>query len=114
MIVRSSTGIIAESMRIFLQGAPANLDPGIIYDDIKTVEGIDDVHGLHIWSVSSREVFLSCHICLKDDAAGKGDDIIRAVNSLLEDKHGIHHTALQVETTQLCSTGRGDCCNRKG
>lgn len=113
MMIWSSLGIISESLRIFLQGAPQNIDPEMVYNDILSLEGIEGIHGLHIWSVSSSEVFLSCHICLKQSNHKSSDGIIREVNSLLEKKYCISHTTLQIENTLLCRTENGDCCNRR-
>ncbi len=110
MIGGSSLGIIRESMRIFLQGTPSHIDTDEVYRDIAGIDRVKSVHGLHIWSISSTEVFLSCHICL-DVAGGEidSDKIIQRVNNLLEEKYNIHHTTVQVENTQICSSS-GTCC----
>ena len=114
MMAWSSLDIISESLRIFLQGAPEEIDPQMVYNDIMSLEGVESIHGLHIWSVSSAEIFLSCHICLNQNNHTSSDGIIRDANSLLEKKYNIYHTTLQIESTLLCRTENGDCCNRKG
>lgn len=113
MMVWSSIGIITESLRIILQGAPADVDPEMVYTDISRVEGVESIHGLHIWSVSSSEIFLSCHICMKQNTGSDSDSVIRGVNAMLDEKYGISHTTIQIETTLLCRTENGDCCNRR-
>lgn len=111
MIVWSSMNIIRESMGIFLQGAPRGIDPDAVYNEILGTEGVQSVHGLHIWSISSSEVFLSCHICVGELTAGTDtDSVIGRVNAVLEDRFGIRHTAVQVEINALCSLEGGDCC----
>ncbi len=111
MIGVSSVGIIAEAMRIFLQGTPSGIDPEEVEKGIRSVEGVGGVHGLHIWSISTSEVFLSCHICTAETPAPvSSDDIIRRVNEMLEQRFAITHTALQVENTNLCSFDSGKCC----
>jgi cobalt-zinc-cadmium efflux system protein len=110
MIAGSSIAIIRESMRIFLQGTPAHINTNEVYDDISRVKNVGSVHGLHIWSINSSEVFLSCHICVSDEEVETDTDaIIREVNSMLENKYGIRHTTLQVENMKLCSIA-GECC----
>ncbi|OHD65909.1 MAG: hypothetical protein A2176_03645 [Spirochaetes bacterium RBG_13_51_14] len=110
MIAGSSLSIIRDSARIFLQGAPFHIDTDEVYRDISRIENVGSVHGLHIWSINSTEVFLSCHICVSGPAGGSNtDDIIRKVNSMLEDTYDIRHTTLQVENAQLCSDA-GTCC----
>jgi len=116
MMVWSSMGIVRESLRIFMQGAPAHINPDEVYRSMLAIKDVGSIHGLHIWSVSSAEVFLSCHICLIDKGTGfpDGDDVIRKVNAMLGDVYGINHTALQIETSLICGIGGGSCCNRGG
>jgi len=107
MIAAGATGIIRDAARIFLQGTPPHIDPAEVLRDIASTRGAESVHGLHIWSINSSEVFLSCHIC----ASGADTDrLIRSVNRMLEDRYGIRHTAIQVETQQICSFEGDNCC----
>lgn len=110
MIIWSAMSILRESLRIFLQGVPGHLDSDEIYDEILKVEGVDSVHGLHIWSINSREVFLSCHIRMDDSYAGMSDSVIKNVNDMLNSTFGIDHTALQIEAGDFCGGGTGECC----
>lgn len=111
MIVWSSMEIIREALGIFLQGTPRGIDPDEVYKAILAVENVQSVHGLHIWSISSSEVFLSCHICVGGLAEGADTDkIIGRVNAALEEQFGIGHTAVQVEINTLCSLDEGNCC----
>ncbi len=110
MIAWSSVSILRDALRIFLQVTPAHIDAGSVYRDLTEVPGVGSVHGLHIWSISSSEVFLSCHICASGETAGiDSDSIIRRVNTMLEENYGIRHTTLQVEITLICE-GDGACC----
>ncbi|MDH7553710.1 MAG: cation diffusion facilitator family transporter [Spirochaetota bacterium] len=111
MIVASSLDIIKSSFRIFLQGVPTRIDFDEVYNSILTVPHVDTVHGLHIWSVDSNEVFLSCHVCISGgDSSLNTDSIIKAINGMLEEKFGITHTTLQIEHTNLCTLEGGSCC----
>ncbi|TAL38081.1 MAG: cation transporter [Spirochaetes bacterium] len=110
MIVWSSMEIVRESLRIFLQGTPGHLDPDEIYREMMRIPGITGIHGLHIWSVSSSEVFLSCHICLGGEGEPDTDEAIRAVNDMLRERFGITHSAVQVEKVRICSNDGGVCC----
>jgi cobalt-zinc-cadmium efflux system protein len=111
MIVWSSLDVLKESLRIFLQGTPKGIDADEVYRAILAIDGVRTVHGLHIWSVSSTEIFLSCHICIDGDPENiNTDTIIRGVNSMLELTFGISHTTLQIENTELCTIGNDLCC----
>jgi cobalt-zinc-cadmium efflux system protein len=110
MIVWSSMDIIRESLRIFLQGTPDHIKPDAIHERIMGIPGVDGVHGLHVWSVSSSEVFLSCHVCLGGNDGTDADALIRAVNEMLAAEFGITHTTIQVERRLICDVGNGTCC----
>lgn len=111
MIVWSSLDVLKESLRIFLQGTPRGIDADEVYRAILATDGVRTVHGLHIWSVSSTEIFLSCHICVDGEPENiNTDTIIRDVNAMLEHDFEIAHTALQIENTDLCVLNEGACC----
>ena len=110
MILWSSVGVLRTAMRVLLQIAPPTVDPEAVHAAILALEPICDVHGLHIWSVDSREVFLSSHVRVRDPGVDV-NAVIRQVNALLEDRFGIRHTTLQVETDRLCTPeDHGTCC----
>lgn len=110
MMAASSLSIIRDSFRIFLQGAPAGINPDEVYADISQVENVRSVHGLHIWSINSAETFLSCHIIAAETPGGcDTDSIIKSVNAMLEKRYGINHTTIQIENSRICSE-TGACC----
>lgn len=110
MMVWSSVSIISEAVRIFLQAAPGSVDPQEVRGAILSLSEVEDVHGLHIWSVSSNEVFLSCHVCTRDPSLDTSQAIL-SINRLLAERFGIEHSAIQVETSPICSgDGNGNCC----
>ncbi len=114
MIAYSSLGIIREAVRIFMQGTPKGLSTEELHREIEGIRGVGNVHGLHVWSVSSTEVFLSCHICLDAAVEGiEGDGIITTVNGMLAERFGITHTTIQVEKEPICGvSGEPDTCCR--
>ncbi len=111
MIIWSAMSILKESFRIFLQGVPGHLDSDEIYREILSVEGVESIHGLHVWSINSREVFLSCHIRMEEYFSGISDSVIQGVNDMLLHRFGIGHTTIQVEVGDFCGGHRGECCN---
>ena len=111
MIIWSSFGILRESLRIFLQGVPGHIDSAEVYDAILAVNGVESLHGLHIWSINSKEIFLSCHVCLYTDSESSSDGIIMEINSMLNERFRIEHTTIQVELSAFCGGLTGDCCS---
>ena len=110
MIIWSSFGILAESLRIFLQGVPGHIDSTEVYKAITEVERVVSLHGLHIWSINSKEIFLSCHICIDSDSGNFSDKVIMEINSMLAGMFKIEHTTIQVELSDFCGVQEGDCC----
>jgi len=103
MVLWSGLGVIKRTIHIFMQGVPEGLEFDKILEDILKVPGISSVHGLHIWSIDSSDVFLSCHVCTAEsDGKGDTDRVIKNINEVLQQKHGIHHTVIQAETQNLC------------
>jgi len=111
MVLWSGLGVIKRTIHIFMQGVPEGLEFDRILQDILGVPGVNSVHGLHIWSIDSSDVFLSCHICM-DESDGKKDTdrIIQNINEMLQQNHSIHHTVIQAETRNLC--GMDVLCNK--
>ncbi len=97
MIIWSSIGVLKEATMIFLEAVPR----GIEYDKVKATimahPRVDDVHDLHIWSLSTENIILSCHICLDKADYEDGPDIIKEISAELHDKFGIGHSTIQPE-----------------
>ncbi|MDD3731038.1 MAG: cation diffusion facilitator family transporter [candidate division Zixibacteria bacterium] len=98
MILWSSYGVIKEAVLIFLEAVPERLDFDQVHRAILGVEKVREVHDLHIWSLSSNEIALSCHVCVNEDDYAAGQAIVGAVNSLLSRRFGIRHSTIQVGT----------------
>lgn len=103
MVLWSGLGLIKRTIHILMQGVPEHLEFDKILQDILHVPGVSSVHGLHIWSIDSSDVFLSCHVC-KEEGNGRADTdrVIKDINEVLQQKHGIHHTVIQAENQNLC------------
>lgn len=110
MIIWSSLGIIKESFRIFLQGVPVHIDISDVYRQITEVPGVVSIHGLHVWSISSQEVFLSCHVRVEPCGEKGPDEFLQRINAVLEKEFGINHTTIQIEFGDFCGVN-GNCCS---
>lgn len=111
MIIWSSLGILKESLRIFLQGVPGHIDSEEVYNAILAVNRVMSIHGLHIWSINSKETFLSCHVCMDASSGSLSDEIIKEINLMLNEKFIIEHTTIQVELSDFCGGHGGECCS---
>jgi cobalt-zinc-cadmium efflux system protein len=92
--------LLAASGRILLQFAPEGFDAGAVRDAILSVDGVLDVHDVHVWSLDGRISVFTAHVVA---ASGRADvEVRRAVETLLCHRFGIEHTTLQVEAPGAC------------
>jgi len=106
LIVWSSFGIIRETLNILLEGTPTGIELEHIAEAIEDVEGVNDVHDLHVWTIGSGVHALSCHIAIPDIPPSQSERIIREVNQALASKFNIQHTTIQFEHA-VCEVAHG-------
>lgn len=83
------------SMNILLEGVPDGLDIAQIRRSMIAIEGIFDVHDLHVWGISSHTIILTAHLVVESNASH--EELISVLNQLLKTKFNITHTTLQFE-----------------
>jgi len=95
LMVRSSWSLLRESGRIFLEAAPAGLDPDAVARALVEDRDVVEVHDLHVWTVTSGFPALAAHVLV---APGVDcHDARRRLQRLLEERFHLHHTTLQVD-----------------
>ena len=95
LILASSWSIVRDSVAILLETAPAGIDPREVGRRMAGVEGVVEVHDLHIWTITSGFPALSAHVLVRrdDDCHARR----RELEQLLEREFDLEHTTLQVE-----------------
>jgi cobalt-zinc-cadmium efflux system protein len=96
--------LLREAGHILLEGVPARLDLNQVLARMLTVEGVNDVHHLHVWSICSHITALSAHIDVTPAHRGRQGEIVGALEHLLADDFHITHTTLQADCAN-CLTG---------
>jgi cobalt-zinc-cadmium efflux system protein len=97
LILWSSFGIIRETLNILLEGTPKGVSMERLAEAMKQVDGVHDVHDLHVWSIGSEMHALSCHIAIADIPLSASEGILREVKECLASRFRIHHTTIQFE-----------------
>jgi cobalt-zinc-cadmium efflux system protein len=95
LMLVTAWGLLRDSGRILLEGAPAGMDPEAIGRALASHPGVNEVHDLHVWEVTSDFPALAAHVLV-----APGDDchrIRRELQAELADRFGIRHTTLQVD-----------------
>ena len=106
LILWSSFGILRETMNILLEGTPRGMKLDTISAAICKVEGVNDVHDLHVWSIGSESHALSCHISIADIPPSVSERILRDVKEVLHHCFRITHTTIQFEHVE-CEVAHG-------
>jgi cobalt-zinc-cadmium efflux system protein len=106
LILWSSFGIVRETMNILLEGTPRGMQLEKISSAIREVEGVNEVHDLHVWSIGSETHALSCHISIADIPPSISDRILRDVKDRLHHGFRITHTTIQFEHA-ICEVAHG-------
>jgi cobalt-zinc-cadmium efflux system protein len=97
LILASSYGVLNESATVLLEGTPAGTDMPAVIAAIRAVDGVLDVHDLHVWMVGPGVVACSCHIVVAEQSVREGQQVLRAVVQDIEHRFRITHTTVQVE-----------------
>jgi cobalt-zinc-cadmium efflux system protein len=95
VMLYAAYGLLKESGRVFMEAAPAGLDPDEIGNVLAAQPGVVEVHDLHVWEVTSGFPALSAHVVVR--AGDDCHDRRRQLQRLLEDRFGVRHTTLQVD-----------------
>jgi cobalt-zinc-cadmium efflux system protein len=95
-IIYTAWDIIRESLNILLEGLPRGLELSNVTEAMGQIEGVLDVHDLHIWSLGSSTHALSSHVLIEDMPPSASERILKRINEVLCD-FNIHHTTIQFE-----------------
>jgi cobalt-zinc-cadmium efflux system protein len=95
IIFTGGAKIIRESYLILMEAVPDQFDLDQIRKDIHQIEGVEDVHDMHLWAVSTDHYSLTAHVFINEHI--QPFCVILAINEMLNEKHGIKHATIQVE-----------------
>jgi cobalt-zinc-cadmium efflux system protein len=110
LILWSGWDIILEAVNILLEGLPRGITREDVCGAITGVDGVIDVHDLHVWSLSSSSHALSCHTVIADLPPSESDVILRRINEILQQRFHIDHTTIQFEHIR-CEGAEEICAN---
>ncbi len=108
LILWSAWGIIGESLNILLEGAPRGVELRSVQEALRSIDGVSDVHDLHIWSLSSDAHALSCHAVIADMPPSESQAILAKINRVLAKQFLIRHATVQFESSE-CKSAHEIC-----
>ena len=95
VILVGTWGLLRRSVNMALDRVPEHIPPADVVAALEELPGVTRVHDLHIWSLSTTDVALTCHLVMP--AGCPGDAFLRGVSDLLHDRFAIGHSTIQVE-----------------
>lgn len=102
VILWGSVGLLRESVGMSLMGVPSGIYLDEVEAELGRLAGVETVHDLHIWPLSTTETALTAHLVAPDVAST--DALLEAARKMLHDRFGIEHCTIQVERTHLEDT----------
>jgi cobalt-zinc-cadmium efflux system protein len=94
VIIAGTWGLLKESLRLSLDGVPRGVDLGAIRDYLQNVKGIQEVHDLHVWALSTTDTSLTAHLVLTED---QQENLLPMIHDDLFHKFNIAHATIQLE-----------------
>ncbi len=97
LIVWSSLSIVRETLNILLEGTPSGLSLPDIRLSLVAIDGVQDVHDLHVWNLGSQTRALATHIRIADIPPSESNRILAEIKTTLQKRFHIGHTTIQFE-----------------
>jgi len=111
IILWGAARLVSESVDILLEAVPRHIDVEKVIATIKSISGVDEVHDIHVWTITSGMHALSAHLLITDQMVSKSAEIVETVNQDLARNFNITHTTLQLECEKCESCPSGIICN---
>lgn len=99
VILWGSIGLLKESVWMSLAGVPAGINVDQVDMELAALAGVETVHDLHVWPLSTTETALTAHLVAPD--IDSTDELLERARRMLHDRFGIEHCTLQIERVHL-------------
>jgi cobalt-zinc-cadmium efflux system protein len=99
LILRSAWALLGKSTRILMEDAPDSVDPEAVKSAlIAQVPGVQGVHDVHCWSLTTGQTMLTLHVAVA--AGARPADVLRSAKRVIAERFDIAHSALQLELAE--------------
>ncbi|GAV22697.1 cation diffusion facilitator family transporter [Carboxydothermus pertinax] len=97
-VLKESFEILKKATNILMQGVPEDIDILEIVQELKKIEGIRDVHHVHLWGLNENHLFFEAHVNLQEDVLlSQTNSIYQRIEHILRERFGINHLTIQFE-----------------
>jgi cobalt-zinc-cadmium efflux system protein len=101
LVLWSTKSLLQEAGNILLEGLPKGIQLETVARSILTIKGVQEVHDIHVWTIGTDMVALSCHARIPDMHMDESEKILQAVCAKLEKDFHISHITVQFERAGL-------------
>lgn len=103
-IIPRTWKLLREAIGVLLEGTPAHINPAEVRAAMESVPGVEAVHDLHVWSITSGVEALSAHARVSDGTAPAAT--LSALNRTIKERFNIEHTTIQLEQPEFAEAQR--------
>jgi cobalt-zinc-cadmium efflux system protein len=98
LILRGAYSLVRESIDILLEATPKDIDVEEMIGDLVRIEGVKEVHHLHLWTITSGIYAISAHVVIDDLLISKSSQILEEIERLLQGNYSMEHITIQFES----------------
>jgi cobalt-zinc-cadmium efflux system protein len=109
IILKGAFEVVREGINIILEGVPARINYESLASDILAVPGVQRIHDLHVWMLSSANIILSVHVHIDGESPHAGREIMYSLKKMLSEKYKIVHSTIQFECACCEDAGESIC-----
>lgn len=106
LITRGAVSVIRQSSVILMESAPDDVQPADVTAALMSIDGVTNVHDVHIWQLSVGSTTATVHVVSERNS----DNVVRDVQNVLRERFSIAHVTVQVESTHLHDDGGCGAC----
>lgn len=101
LVLYSSWSLLAQTVGVLMQAVPAHIDLRALEDALTSIDGVVEVHDLHVWSMTSGLDVMSAHLTVAAD--GERSVIVEQVHERMRDRFDLHHSTIQLDCPGECA-----------
>jgi cobalt-zinc-cadmium efflux system protein len=106
LVIYASWSLLRESVSVLLEGTPAHIDLESVRQAMLGVDGVEEVHDLHVWTITSGMDAMSGHVVVGERAERRpSGEILAELHRVLHQGFGLHHLTIQIEPREFEEMG---------
>ena len=103
VILAGTWGLLRDSVNLILDAVPQGIDIDAVRQFLGSIDGVNEVHDLHIWAMSTQENSLTAHLVMPENTLWEDSENYARISADLHARFNIHHVTLQVEKDLMCA-----------